>query len=169
MKSRGGYAYIGIMMLLAFISLAGVKTLEISSNQARRLAEEELIQVGREFERAFASYYKLSPTGSRRYPEKLDELVRDPRFPGVRRHLRRIYLDPITGEGWGLIPAAGGGIMGVFSKSKARPWGFAMPRRGVYSANGNEKSKAPENDMTAMSADVESYSDWKFLYQPIQK
>ena len=55
------------------------------------------------------------------YPLRLDDLVLDPRGLKPARHLRRLYLDPITGQAdWGLV-RAGGRIVGVYSLSMAQP------------------------------------------------
>ncbi|WP_431112938.1 type II secretion system protein [Variovorax paradoxus] len=57
----------------------------------------------------------------RGYPGSLDELLRDERFPGIRRHLRKIFVDPMTGKAeWGLVQVAGR-IVGVHSLSTAVP------------------------------------------------
>jgi len=52
----------------------------------------------------------------------MNDLLRDRRLPGVRRHLRQIYVDPITGRSdWGLIASPDGGIPGMHSLSQAEP------------------------------------------------
>lgn len=67
-------------------------------------------------------YYEATPVGKKPYPNSLQDLLRDNRFPDVRRYLRRNFTDPLTGrEEWGIIPAPGGGIAGVFSLSEAKP------------------------------------------------
>jgi hypothetical protein len=74
------------------------------------------------------------------YPRTLDELLKDPRSPATRRHLRRLYPDPITRSSeWGIIKAPDGGIMGVHSRSEEAPQDFAAATK---------------------------YSDWKFFYAP---
>jgi len=109
------------MILIALIALASVATLSAGTALQRRLAEEELLFVGAQFAAAFRSYYEATPVGQRNYPARLDELLRDPRYPGVRRHLRKIYVDPITGRAeWGLV-AAPGGVIGVHSLSTQSP------------------------------------------------
>ena len=60
--------------------------------------------------------------GSQQYPQRLENLLADNRFPNVRRHLRRIYRDPMTGStDWGLVRGPNGGIVGVYSTSTAQP------------------------------------------------
>lgn len=154
-RADGGYTYIVVLVLLAVISAAAALTLESADTAARRAAEAELIGLGRELERAFASYYRQSPPGTRRYPERLEDLVRDPRVPGLRRHLRKVYVDPLTGGEWGTVPAPGGGIMAVYSPSKAEP--FRLPPAAL--AMGLPASAAAPDA-------PRSYGDWRFGYDP---
>jgi hypothetical protein len=92
------------------------------SVEAQREREVELLFVGNQFRQAIRSYYELSPRMLKYYPMSLDELVRDNRYLGVRRYLRRIYMDPITGRPeWGLLMAPEGRIMGVRSLSDRTP------------------------------------------------
>ncbi len=51
------------------------------------------------------------------FPAKLDDLLRDPRFPNVVRHLRKLYNDPMTGEDWELVTDPAERIIGVRSSS----------------------------------------------------
>ena len=64
-----------------------------------------------------------TPRGrARRAPLRLEELLQDPRHPGIQRYLRKIYLDPMTGSAeWGLITGPGGEIYGVHSLSEDEP------------------------------------------------
>ena len=95
--------------------------LSVGSSMQRRMNEEELLFIGGEFATAFRSYFEATPIGQRNYPAKLEELLRDPRYPGIRRHLRKIYVDPMTGTAeWGVV-AAPGGIIGVHSLSQQAP------------------------------------------------
>ncbi len=60
--------------------------------------------------------------GAGPFPAKLEDLLSDPRFQQVRRYLRRLYPDPITGKAdWVPIIGAGGGIVGVRSASEDHP------------------------------------------------
>jgi len=117
-----GFTLLGLMILIAILALASSATLTLGSIAQRRMAEESLLEVGAAYRRAIASYLNSSPAGNRSYPTALADLLKDPRYPNVRRHLRRLYPDPITGKAeWGLVRAPGGGIMGVHSLSEATP------------------------------------------------
>jgi hypothetical protein len=113
---------VGVLLLLALIGLASALTVSVGALLQQRSNEEELLFVGAQFANAFRSYTDATPAGQRPHPAKLEELLRDPRYPGIKRHLRRLYVDPITGtQEWGLIAAPGGGLMGVHSLSQKAP------------------------------------------------
>lgn len=115
---------------------------------AQRERERELLFIGEQFRRAIGAYYEASP-GTKHYPRRLEQLLADDRVPGVRRHLRRIYRDPMTGQAdWGLV-MQGDQILGVHSQSQATPI---------------KRANFPL-DFTAF-ADSASYSDWRFVYTP---
>lgn len=132
LRHQGGFTYLGVMILVAVIALGSALTLEVAHTAERRSAEEALLAVGGEFNRAFASYFRQTPSGGRRYPQRLEDLLRDPRYPGVKRHLRQVYADPLTGrQEWGLIPAPGGGVMGVYSLAPGTPFREAVDAQEV--------------------------------------
>jgi hypothetical protein len=56
-------------------------------------------------------------------PASLQDLLKDPRFPGTRRHLRKIFVDPVTGgTEWGIVYQGDKvGVLAVYSLSQARP------------------------------------------------
>jgi hypothetical protein len=45
-----------------------------------------------------------------------------PRFPGKRRHLRRLYPDPMTGQADWVLLRQGDHIIGVRSRATGRPF-----------------------------------------------
>jgi type II secretory pathway pseudopilin PulG len=120
---EGGFTYIGLLILLAIIGITSAASLQVGSVLQRRAAEEELLEIGTEFRNALISYANATPIGQPNAPHSLQDLVKDPRYPGVRRHLRKLYADPMTGkEEWGVVHALDGvGIVGVYSLSQAKP------------------------------------------------
>lgn len=161
-RVQQGYTYVAVMILLAVLSLASALTLEVAQTSAQRSGEAELIAIGKEFERAFASYYRQSPNGTRRYPERLEDLVRDPRLPGVKRHLRKVYPDPMGGqEAWGTVPAPGGGIMAVYSKAPGQPF-----REDLLLAIAPPQLPAAASAPDAPASQAMSYAEWRFGYDP---
>lgn len=144
-----GFTYIGLLLLIALMGsvLAAAGTLWRTEQQRDR--EQELLFAGEEIRRAIQTYREQTPVGEpARYPAQLEDLLDDRRWPTVRRHLRRIYVDPMTAtREWATVRAPGGGIMCVHSTSEAAPLkrtGF--PRR---------------YDDFALAS---SYVDWRFCY-----
>jgi len=112
-----------VLILLAVLSagLAGVGTMW--HTQAQREREEELLFIGEQFRTALRSYVQGSPAGAKRFPNSLEELLQDRRQPTTVRHLRRIFVDPMTRRAeWGLLRQPDGGIRGVYSLSTGRPF-----------------------------------------------
>lgn len=150
-RAAQGFTYIGLLILVAIIGLSSVATLQTGSILQRRAAEEELLEIGREFRNALISYANATPIGRPRAPHSLQDLIKDPRYPNPRRHLRRIYADPITGkEEWGTVEALdGSGIVGIHSLSEAKP---------IKIGNFDP----PFQDF----AEKDSYRDWLFMIVP---
>ncbi|UCH47069.1 MAG: type II secretion system protein [Betaproteobacteria bacterium] len=142
--TQSGFTYIGLLFLVAIVTfaLSGVAT--VWHTMAQREREAELLFIGEQFSQAIESYYRWSPGGPQ-LPRSLDDLLRDDRFPMVRRHLRRIYRDPMTGStDWGLV-MEGDRIAGVHSLSKRKPIRVAGFDRREFE-------------------EAESYEDWRFVY-----
>lgn len=58
----------------------------------------------------------------KRYPLKLENLILDTRMVSIKRHIRALQKDPITGSiAWGLIRNRQGEIIGIHSLSKKQP------------------------------------------------
>jgi len=143
---QAGFGYVGLIFIVAAFGIGLAAIGELWSTQAQRDREAELLQIGTEFRRAIISYYVSSPGGKPAYPVRLEDLLEDHRGPLLRRHLRKVYLDPITGSSdWGLVTTPDGRIRGVFSKSQRPP---------LKTANFNSSDRAFEKAAT--------YSDWRF-------
>lgn len=143
-----GYAYV---LMLAFVGVAGLGLAGVAtvwSTAAQREREAELLFVGQQFRAAIASYYEQSP-GAKQFPRTLDDLLEDPRFPVPRRHLRRMYLDPMTGNPDWVEVRFQDWVIGVRSRSEAQPVKTALFQ--------------PEDIKLAGSL---RYADWQFVYTP---
>lgn len=147
-RRQQGFTYLGLLILLAIIGLVGAAGLKMGALLQRRAAEQELLDIGAAFADALQSYAGATPAGQAQQPPSLHDLLKDPRFPGTRRHLRKLYVDPITGRAeWGLMHVAGGGgVIGVYSLSPAQPI-----KVGNFDAR--FQSFAGKNH----------FSDWKFI------
>ena len=147
---QAGFTYLGILFAMAFAGAALAATGTVWSVSARRSNERELLFVGHEFRRAIASYYRAGQGGARQYPRSLEELVADHRTAVVRRHLRRVYRDPITLQAdWDLVTLGDGSIVGVASRAMGRP---------LKRANFDEEDTGFD--------DADCYCDWRFVYLP---
>lgn len=121
--AQRGYAYLALMISIAIIGIAAAGAAQFGAVYQRRMAEKELLFVGREFQHALISYAQATPQFQVPTPRTLDDLLRDPRYPNVVRHLRKIYADPMTGKAdWVLdMSPDGQTIVGIHSASKAHP------------------------------------------------
>ena len=122
-RRQRGFTYLGLIIGVAILGLVGAAGLKMGSLLQRQAAEQELLDIGAQFVDALQSYAGATPAGQPQQPPTLAALLRDPRFPQVRRHLRKLYVDPITGRAeWGLLYQPGSqGIIGVHSLSSSAP------------------------------------------------
>jgi len=118
-----GFTYLSVVILVTIIGLVGAVSLRLGTTLQRAFAEQALLDIGMEYSNALASYAAATPQGQPNYPNSFAELLKDPRFPQLRRHLRRVYVDPMTGKAeWGIVKATDkGGILAIYSLSKAAP------------------------------------------------
>jgi hypothetical protein len=145
---QAGFTYMWLLLLVAFMGVGLTVAADIDSTAARREREKELLAIGRQFQVALGRYYEIEVAGRpKEYPASLEDLLQDKRVPGIRRHLRKLFVDPMTGKAeWGLV-LVGGRIAGVHSLSDAMPIkqdGFAPDQAGL---RGKQK-----------------YSEWLFVY-----
>jgi type II secretory pathway pseudopilin PulG len=121
-RRQGGFTYLSLVILVAVIGLVAASTLKMGALLQRARAEQELLNIGAEFSDALQSYANATPAGQPPQPPSLKELLKDPRFPGVRRHLRKLFVDPMTGSAeWGVVYLADKvGVIAVYSLSDAK-------------------------------------------------
>lgn len=115
----------------------------------RRDKEAELLYRGGAIKRAIDLYYRTSRAGFAQFPRSLQDLVKDPGSPAVRRYLRKVYSDPMTEGEWVLIQDGTGRIKGVRSASEAVP---------IKTSNFPEEFKSFEGK--------KKYSEWIFESNP---
>lgn len=150
MKQQGGFTYLAVLFLIAVSAAALAATGIVWSQAGQREKERELLFVGDQFRQAIRLYYERTPGGVKRYPQRLEDLLADPRQPALQRYLRQIYRDPMTKENnWGIVRAPEGGIMGVYSLSEEAP---------LKTGNFRQVDKAFENKS--------KYAEWQFIYNP---
>jgi type II secretory pathway pseudopilin PulG len=118
-----GFTYLGLLIFISILGMTSATSIKVGALVQRRAAEQELLAIGHEMRLALISYANATPFGQSRRPTSLQDLLKDPRYPSIKRHLRQIYTDPITGKSeWGqLLAADGKGIVGIHSLSSATP------------------------------------------------
>lgn len=143
-----GYIYLWTLFAVA---LAGVTLAAVGPMwqiESQRQKEVELLFVGDQFRRAIESYYNHSTGKAKRYPESLEQLLEDRSALVIKRHLRKIFYDPMTNSlEWGLIEQPETGITGIYSLS---------PKVPIKRANFPEQYSA--------FSEAKSYKDWKFVH-----
>lgn len=150
LQAHHGFTYLGMLFVLAITGISLAMTGTLWSFTQTREKEVQLLFVGNQFRQAIGNYYERSPGVVKRYPHSLEELLKDNRYVTIQRHLRRIYIDPITMQAdWGLVSAPDGGVMGVYSKSDLMT---------IKRSNFQLKDLLLEGR--------QKYSDWKFIYEP---
>ena len=122
-RRAGGFTYLSVIIVVAIIGLVASAALKLGATVQRSRAEQQLLVIGAAFSDALQSYADATPAGELAQPPSLKELLRDPRFPTPRRHLRKIFVDPMTGKDeWGIVYlGTKTGVMAVYSLSDAKP------------------------------------------------
>jgi type II secretory pathway pseudopilin PulG len=140
-----GFTYIGLLIAVVILGIGLSAVGTVWRTQAQREREQELLFIGREFRSAIANYHAV---GAHQYPQDINDLLEDKRWPEPRHYLRRLYVDPMTGaQDWTIIRTDMLGITGIASSSKAEP----LKKKGFGS---DEKT----------FADATCYCDWKFIH-----
>lgn len=140
---QSGFTYIALLIGVAIIgaTLAGVG--QVWQTLLQREREKELLFVGNQFRRAIDSYY----ASNRQFPMRLDDLILDSHSADPRRHLRKIFFDPMTRSvEWGLVTLDNGQIVGIHSTSDEKP----LKRTGFRMSDAYLEEK-------------DKYSEWTFL------
>lgn len=111
-----GFTYLWLLFIVAIGSVLLAAAGQRWSQVAAREREHELMFRGSEIAEAIGAYRAVGSGG----PRTLDDLVDDRRAPQLRRHLRRVYVDPFTGQAdWEPVLADDGSWRGVRSRSPA--------------------------------------------------
>lgn len=148
-KHQAGFTYIGLLMVVAIagIGMAGVGT--VWHQDAQREREKELLFIGQAYRNAIGSYYENSPSTAKQFPQTLQDLILDRRFPTVKRHIRQLYVDPFARDkDWNLVLQQGK-ITGIYSNSLLKPI----------------KKAGHPPEFEAFGA-AEKYEEWRFVYAP---
>jgi competence protein ComGC len=112
-SAAGGFSYIFFILFLLILSLLIGSYIEVTSRQAQRIKEDELIYVGKLYQTGLKKYF----LDHQLYPASLELLLCDGAAYPCRRYLRQLYPDPITGKTFKVILSPQNGIIGVSSTS----------------------------------------------------
>ncbi len=116
-----GVTYLMLMFVIVLIGIATTAAAKQWKVIVQREREADLLAKGIEIQNALALYSETIKAGrvmpGEVYPKTLAELTRLP-----KPFLRKVYLDPMGSDEWEYLQAPTGGIMGVRSKSRARPF-----------------------------------------------
>jgi type II secretory pathway pseudopilin PulG len=146
-----GYILVVTMFMAFMVAVLMIALTRWWQAEARREKERELLWVGSQFRTALAGYAAATPAGTSPRPTTLAELLRDERDGTVRRHLRRMYVDPLTAsDAWGIVRAEDGTVLAVHSRSETRP----------LDANGS-------SPRFHRFAGTTRYSEWQFGVLPV--
>lgn len=116
-----GVTYLMLMFAIVLIGIATTAAAKQWKIIVQRELEADLLAKGIEIQNALAFYSTTFKAGrvmpGEVYPQTLADLTRLP-----KPFLRKVYLDPIGHGEWEYLRAPTGGIMGVRSKSRAKPF-----------------------------------------------
>lgn len=147
-EGESGFTYLTLMFSIVIIGIA-ISVIGPNWKTTRKIErEQELLFRGKKIVDAIAAYYN-GFQGQQAFPARFEDLLKDPRYPTIKRYLRKLYKDPITNSDWILILDVNQRIRGVKSKSKEEP---------LKKANFSDEFKGFEGKM--------KYSEWVFEYSP---
>ena len=150
MSGDSGFTYPAALLMVVVISVSLMTAQKQWSILMQRERERQLFFRAEQITCAIESYFESTPGADGRYPRKLEHLLKDNRFPAAKRHLRKLYKDPMTGDGtWGIIHDGRGRIKGIYSRSGDKPLKVGGFDEKYKSFKGKNK-----------------YSEWKFVYEP---
>lgn len=145
-RRQHGVTFLTLLFVIALAGIALAGTGALWQLESRREKEKELLFVGNEYRKAIGSYASRTPEGTPPYPERLEDLLQDNRYPTPVRHLRRLYRDPMSEDGqWELIREQGR-ITGVASRADSTPIKVAGFTKDFESFEG-----------------AKSYRQWRFI------
>ena len=147
-RGAAGFTYIGLLVAVVVMGIGLAEVGVLWRTQAQREREQELLYIGREFRAAVARYYAA---GAHQFPMEIEDLLEDKRSGEPKHHLRKLYIDPMTGAAdWTFIRTDLQGITGIASSSQAEP----IKKQGF------------QTDEEESFKDATCYCAWKFNFVP---
>lgn len=120
MNNERGVTYVMLMCAIVLVGIVTSMAAEQWKMMVQRELEADLLSKGIEIQQALALYSATMKAGrvmpGEVYPQSLADLTRLP-----KPFLRKVYPDPMGHGEWNYLRSPTGGIMGVRSRSKAKP------------------------------------------------
>lgn len=114
---QGGFTYLALLWWVAITGAALGVVGDFWSTTLQREKEADLLFIGEQYQSALERF-----GANGRFPKRLEELLGDDSTKLPRRYLRKIFIDPMTGnERWGTVTLSDGQIIGVHSLSDREP------------------------------------------------
>lgn len=144
-----GVVLLALLIAVTLTAVAALAGMDMWRLTRQRALEQDLRFIGAQFRLAIERYYLAAPAGSPRVlPGSLADLLEDNRYPVPVRHLRRVYIDPMTGDDNWAMERLGRGVV-VHSLAEGVP----VKQHGFTSAEQALEGKT-------------RYSQWTFGYEP---
>lgn len=147
LRTQKGFTYAALLAGIVIIGIMLGSAGKYWSNAVLRDKEEELLFRGGQYRLALTSYFQLG--GRNQYPPSIDELLKDSRTAGGKRHLRQRFKDPITGEDFVEVRDT-------------------LSRRIIGFHSGSDKEPLKQGNFPEPYREFEGkkkYSEWKFQVQ----
>ena len=151
LRDQRGAALLVVLVMVVIVGLVAGLAGTSWQTIVQRAREAELFWRGDQYRRAIQSYYERGAGKKKvgQYPAKLEDLLKDPRSLSRKKHIRRLFADPMSSDDWQLVKDKGGRITGVHSSSSLKPFrqdGFPFEYESF--------------------AGAASYASWEFVYLP---
>jgi type II secretory pathway pseudopilin PulG len=112
-----GFTYLWVLIAIAITSAGLASVTSIYSQAVARSKRMDSLWVQEQYASAIQSYQSSTPIGTSAFPATLEELLDDKRYVTVRRHIRELYVDPLSGQmDWQLLIRPDGRIVGIQSR-----------------------------------------------------
>lgn len=95
---QAGFTYVWVLLAIAITSAVLAAAIELESRRAMGQRKAEYEWVIEQYRAAVASYRQAHPSSGVATLHSLEQLIQDDRTWPIRRHLRTIYPNPLTGR-----------------------------------------------------------------------
>lgn len=149
-RLENGFVYLWALFAVVLAGIVMAGTGQMWQTKSQRDKEAELMFIGEEFRKAIMSYHN---SGTKQYPDSLEDLLKDERSPNIKRHIRKIYLDPITNTAeWGIVEEPPPNTSSASNTTKPASNKSATPSATNSAASNSvagNSSATPNNNQTA--------------------